>query len=148
MKKLIIISILCAVCLAVKAPEAHIFNIFRPKPTMQHPAKWIQAIVFIESQSGTYNKREPLAQGILQQYPIFVRDVNRILGKKKYSLDDRNDPAKALEMFMIYQYHYNPKMNFERMCRLQSGGPDGYKQSCTDNYYHLVRDKLYSTFYK
>jgi hypothetical protein len=139
---------LCAVCLAVKAPNNHMFNILKPKFTIDHPARWLQAIIWVESQGSTYNKKEPLAQGILQQYPVFVKDVNRIIGKNKYSLDDRNDPEKAIAMFLIYQHYYNPEMNFEKMCKIQSGGPDGYKQSCTDNYYHLVRDRLYTTFYK
>jgi hypothetical protein len=148
MKKIVILSILCAVCLAVKAPEVHIFNIFRPKPTINHPARWLSAILWVESGSGTCNSKELGAVGVLQQHEIFVDDVNRILKKKKYSYDDRNDKAKAIEMFMIFQNHYNPEMNFEKMTKIQVAGPNGMKKKCSEKYYLAVREKLYSDFYK
>jgi hypothetical protein len=148
MKRLIIITILCSSFLAVKAPEAHIFNIFRPKPTIQHPSKRLSAILWVESGSGTYNSKELGAVGVLQQHEIFVDDVNRILKKKKYSYDDRNDKAKAIEMFLIFQNHYNPEMNFEKMTRIQVSGPCGMKKKCSERYYLAVREKLYSDFYK
>ena len=147
---MLIITILCATAIAAKAPETGFIDIVKHKPivNMGSPAEWLNAIIWVESGYGQYNPQEKQAVGILQQHPIFVYDVNRILGKQKYTLDDRNDPVKAIQMFFIYQRFYNPEMNFEKMVRIQSGGPDGYKQSCTDAYYELVRDKLFTKFYR
>jgi len=48
------------------------------------------------------------AIGILQIHPIMVKDVNRILGKEKYTLKDRYSPKKSKEMAVIYFQHYSP----------------------------------------
>jgi hypothetical protein len=134
--------------IAAKAPESHVFNLLRPKPVIDNPAKWLDCIIWVESGSGMYNSKEPEAVGILQQHPVFVDDVNRILKKKRFSYDDRLDPKKAASMFFIYQNYYNPEMNFEKMCRIQVSGPDGMKKKCSDAYYFAVRDKLYSDIYR
>ena len=47
-----------------------------------------------------------LAVGILQQHPIFVDDVNRILGRSVYTYMDRNDVEQAVEMAKIWLLHY------------------------------------------
>jgi len=150
MKKLVIIIILCATAIAAKAPESGVIHIIKHKPIvdMGSPAEWLNAIIWVESGYGQYNPKEPQAVGILQQHPVFVDDVNRIIGKKKYSYDDRLDPKKAIQMFFIYQRFYNPEMDFEVMCRTQVGGPLGMKKKSTDAYYAMVRDKLFSKFYR
>ena len=107
--------------------------------------KWLEAIIFMESGNwgdNAYNKNEPLAKGKLQQYPIFVKDVNRIIGYERYKLKDRLNSRKAEEMFWIYQQYYNPEMNFEKMCRIQCGGPSGQKIKSTLNYYQIVTSIL------
>lgn len=131
------------------APSDGVAEIIIPEPIVSPlpPNEWLKAIVYVESGttgSETYNKNEPQAVGKLQQYPIFVKDVNRILGYKKYSLDDRLNDKKAEEMFWIYQNYYNPEMNFEKMCRIQCGGPTGYYKKGTIGYYNLVKIRLYS----
>lgn len=50
--------------------------------------------------------------GILQITPVYVRDVNRIIGEEKYTLEDRLCPEKSREMFEIYQRNYNPERDF------------------------------------
>lgn len=104
----------------------------------------LNAIIFVESLSGefTYNRNEPEAEGILQQFPVYVRDVNRIIGKELYTLDDRNDPKKAKEMFWIYSKHYCPSLDPEKIIRIQCGGPDGWKEDCTLKYLELVKNAL------
>lgn len=131
------------------APSNGMLSIKIPEPILStlSPKEWLKAIVYVESgtaESGGYNRNEPLAVGKLQQYPIFVQDVNRIVGYEKYSLDDRLDDKKAEEMFWIYQNYYNPKMNFEKMCRIQCGGPTGDHKTGTLSYYNLVKTRLYS----
>lgn len=46
------------------------------------------------------------AAGILQQHPIFVDDVNRILGRRVYTYMDRNDVEQAVEMAKIWLTYY------------------------------------------
>lgn len=144
MKKLILLCLMLLLFRATYAPETGIFILMEEAPIMNESHLWLEAIAEVESGKGqiTYNPNEPLAAGKLQQYPIFVKDVNRILGYEKYTLADRLDDKKAEEMFWIYQNYYNPEMNFEKMCRIQCGGPDGHKQSCTTDYYNLVKTKL------
>ena len=48
------------------------------------------------------------AVGILQIHPIMVKDVNRILGEDRYSLADRRDVRKSVEVFCVYCLHYWP----------------------------------------
>ena len=74
------------------------------------PHQVLQAILEVESFDGkyTYNRHEPLAVGPLQQFPAYVRDVNRILGYPAFKLSDRKNKDKAIMMFWLYQQHYNP----------------------------------------
>lgn len=46
--------------------------------------------------------------GCLQITAIYVKDANRILGYERYTLADRFDREKSIEMFNIVQEHYNP----------------------------------------
>lgn len=143
------IIVICFLSLftSLTAPPVNSLPILRPEPikrifTLQER---LNAIIWVESGNdgaGMYNRNEPLAKGILSQWPIFVRDVNKILGYEKYSLDDRLDSDKAIEMFFIYQRYYNPDLDFEKMCKIQCGGPDGYKWDCTIPYFELVKNYL------
>ena len=82
------------------------------------------------------------AVGLLQIRPILVRDINRILklqnNSKRYTLADRYNPRKSVEMFTIYQGHYNPSGNIERAIRLWNGGSN-YTVRGTQSYYNKVR---------
>lgn len=49
--------------------------------------------------------------GVLQITSIIVEECNRILGDSVYSLEDRYDKQKSIEMFNIVQKHHNPKRN-------------------------------------
>lgn len=46
------------------------------------------------------------AVGIMQIWPIMVKDCNRILGIEKYTLEDRLSPERSIEMFNIWRNHY------------------------------------------
>jgi hypothetical protein len=75
----------------------------------------LNAIILVES-----NNRNVKGQtgdiGILQITPIFVNDVNRILGYKKYKLQDRWNRIKSIEMYYIAQKYYNPIYDFQNAC--------------------------------
>lgn len=93
------------------------------KEIKQKPSKWdifIQALIQVESEGkedavGTKND-----VGILQITPIFVKDVNRILGEKRYTLSCRTDKRKSLEMFEILQNHYNPDKDIDKAIKLHN----------------------------
>lgn len=66
------------------------------------------------------------AVGAYQIWPIYVKDVNRILGKEVYTLADRYDRIKSRQMCRIYITHYG--RTFEEMAAVHCAGPDGWKQ--------------------
>lgn len=150
MKKLILISLLLLVNLPVIfAPESGVVTIIL-NPVIKRtytPQDWLKAMIHVESGikgSTAYNPNEPQAVGILQEWPILVDDVNRILGKKVYKYKDRLNNKKAIEMFWIYQNHYNSELSPEKMCRIWCGGPTGHMKNCTVDYLQLVKDVLNS----
>ena len=74
------------------------------------------------------------AIGILQIWPVFVDDVNRILGKNVYTYKDRWCPVKSREMAKIYLSHYatgrrlGRTPTFEDMAAMYCAGPNGWQQ--------------------
>ena len=87
--------------------------------------------------------------GFLQISPTTVKDCNRINkindNPKRYSLQDRFNRKKSIEMFYIIQNFYNKhgdlgeKGKIERMIRLWNGGPGWVKNPRkTDGYYKKV----------
>ena len=62
----------------------------------------LNAVMAVESNFDTmaYNSKENAA-GVLQIRPIMVREVNRLLGEDKYTLKDRWNKAKSIEMFNV-----------------------------------------------
>lgn len=56
--------------------------------------------------------------GYLQIRPVLVKECNNILKKKKsskrYSLKDRYNKEKSIEMFYLIQENFNPSYNIER----------------------------------
>lgn len=83
------------------------------------------------------------AVGVLQIHKIMVNDVNRILGKKVYSYEDRSDPARSVEICRTYLRHYTRPLKAKGLpdvfyvqyaARAWCGGPDGPTQDCTKSY--------------
>ena len=74
------------------------------------------------------------AVGVLQIRPIMVREVNEIIGENRYSNEDRFDLNKSVEMFVIYQNHFNPEWDLVRAARLWNGGCNGMKKNSTIAY--------------
>jgi hypothetical protein len=88
-----------------------------------------------------------IAVGCLQIHPILVEDVNRITGLK-YTLEDRYNRSKSIEMFYYYITHYATKERIGRdptamdIARIWNGGGNGYKKQSTIKYWNKVI-KLY-----
>ena len=108
----------------------------------------LEAIIFVESRNddSAYAASENAA-GCLQIRPIMVKEVNRILKKRKsslkYSLNDRWDRKKSIEMFNIFVTYY--KFNTaEEIARGWNGGPRGIDKQATGGYWVKVEAELMS----
>lgn len=106
-----------------------------------HTTNWeplIEAIAQVESGKNpkAFNKNGNCA-GYLQITPVVVKDCNQILKKKKYTLKDRFNKQKSIEMFVIYQNAHNPSGNTEKAIRVWNGGPN-YSVKATNKYYRKV----------
>jgi len=110
-----------------------------------------------------------LALGIVQIRPVYVTDVNRILGRKEYNMSDRTDVSKSREMMLIYLCHYVPNIvhnsafrnlltkdledsdfrfsqiewnAMEFAARIHNGGPEGYRRQRTKQYWRAVERQI------
>jgi hypothetical protein len=82
----------------------------------------IEALIQVESGGNPFAVGRSNDVGVLQITPIYVREVNRILKEDVYSLDQRTDIEKSIEMFEIYQGHHNPEKDILRAIHLHNPG--------------------------
>ena len=89
-----------------------------------------------------------LAVGVMQIHPCYVADVNRIVGREQFALDDRTSPAASVTMFLIYIGHYctpariGRAVTAEDIARIHKSGPNGYKKPCSIKYWKKVEKTL------
>lgn len=107
----------------------------------------LKAIAFVESSYNTdaINKNDG-GTGLLQITPIMVYDINRINRLRgdstTYSLEDRLDPYKSIEMYYIFNDYYNHS-HPEEIARAWNSGPKWYtKTHKTDRYWEKVQERL------
>ena len=81
----------------------------------------IEALIQVESEGNPFAVGKTNDLGILQITPIYVKEVNRILGGDFYFLD-RTDIDKSLEMFEVYQSHHNPSKDIHRAIKIHNPG--------------------------
>ena len=89
----------------------------------KEPSEWdifVEALIQVESEGKADAVGKTNDVGILQITPIYVKDVNRILGEDKYTLAERTDTEKSLEMFEILQGHYNPSKSIDKAIKLHN----------------------------
>tara|TARA_A100001037_G_C15150965_1_gene639213 strand:- start:5378 stop:5905 length:528 start_codon:yes stop_codon:yes gene_type:complete len=110
----------------------------------------VRAMIQVESGGkedmvGDKNLRVP-SIGVLQIRPIMVKEVNRILKrqkiKKKYSLKDRFDREKSIEMFYIWKDFHHECDTDEVVARCWNGGPRGWKKESTEWYWTKVTREI------
>ena len=147
-------------CTSVNAPEQKLYEIERLpieqikiehkaeiKPIVRDLEDLIEAMVWVESEGNptAYAKRENAA-GVLQIRPIMVNEVNRILNKNKddrfYTLDDRWDRDKSIEMFYVFVDYYHKDSSYEEIARCWNGGPKGLQKKQTKRYWKKVQNTL------
>jgi len=99
----------------------------------------IAAIIQVESGGDTlaYNSKED-AVGCLQIRPIMVREVNRLLGKDSFTLDDRWSKVKSIQMFNILRSHLKGASD-EQIARVWNGGYNGHNIPQTLQYWSKVK---------
>lgn len=100
------------------------------------------------------NRKNPDAVGYLQITHRLVDDVNEYLniknktvGKVYYSLKDRWNPDKSVEMFWIYMKRYNVGYNLREACRRWYGSySKAYYNSVRSNLARLMEDAGYPEY--
>jgi hypothetical protein len=99
----------------------------------------LMAVMAVESNFDTmaYNSKEN-AVGVLQIRPIMVREVNRLLGENKYTLKDRWNKAKSIEMFNVIRSHLKGASD-EEIARTWNGGYNGKNIPQTMQYWIKVK---------
>ena len=111
----------------------------------------LTALIFVESRGndsaiGDRHLVGNEAVGALQIRPIMVREVNRILkiqkSDKRFTLKDRFDREKTIEMFVIWKNFHHKDSDFEKIARNWNGGPKGYKLRNTERYWNKVQKEL------
>ena len=87
------------------------------------------------------------SEGILQIRQIYVDEVNRILGKEVYKLEDARNLEKSLEMFEILQNYHNPDRDFIQTIYYHNKSTS-YRNRVIKNYnmflaYEKMREKIH-----
>lgn len=106
-------------------------EVFKFSESLEKVSEWdifIEALIQVESEGKADAVGKTNDVGILQITPIYVKDVNRILGEDRYSLSCRTDTEKSLEMFEILQNHYNPDKDIDKAIKLHNPkAPQSYR---------------------
>lgn len=118
-----IILLTCLLLTSCSTEEPIYKQEIKPSPIQMERSDWdifIEALIEVESENNPQAVGSKDDVGILQITPIYVADVNRILGEEAYFLEDRTDRQKSLEMFGILQNHYNPKLDINKAIKLHN----------------------------
>jgi hypothetical protein len=145
--------LLCSMVMVSKTQEVeaeaktpHVEKVSKISSKNSNWDKLIKAIIHVESK-GNPNAKGGSSVGILQITPVCVSQCNIILkrqGKnKKFTLADRKDRNKSIEMFNIIQNEYNPEHLIEKAIRMWNGGPN-YSVRKTERYYQRVMNEYRS----
>ena len=107
----------------------------------------VEAIIQVESRGDSTAKGDRgWAVGVLQIWPIMVREVNRIQEKNgsnvRYGYNDRYSVKKSIEMFHIWREYYHSDSDWETIARCWNGGPSGSSHHRTKCYWNKVRREL------
>lgn len=80
------------------------------------------------------------AVGITQMRKVMWTHITKELKLGKYHIHDRWNASKSYEMFILFQDHYNPDWDIERVSRDWNGGGNlGMRKKMTYSYYQKVK---------
>lgn len=102
-----------------------------------------QALIWVESKgdSKAVGKLDDI--GVLQIRPIIVEDCNRILKYEAFTLEDRLDSLRSVEMFNIIQDHYNPQHDYHLALKIWNGkAPLSYHRKVMDKFNQIKNEAL------
>lgn len=121
--------------LCVSILMTNVVNAHRHDSIENRLAKMVDAFAFVES---TYNPAAVNGDcvGYLQISPIMVREVNRLLGEERYTLNDRWDKNKSIEMFCIIMRRKNPTLNIRKACITWNG------KGTSQEYVRAIQSKM------
>lgn len=113
----------------------------------QHLSEWETtqlALILTESQMDSLAIGKDNDLGILQITPIFVDEVNRLVGKGQFTHQDALSPEKSLQMLAIYQEHKNPSHDTDKAIQLHNPkGGYAYARKVKKN---IARVKTYEYY--
>lgn len=128
---------------AVKKPQPKQV-IFRGEPEILDRL-WL-AVIKQESQSGkkrvSHLSIKENSVGIAQIRPCMVKDCNRIVGKKKWSLADRDNDVKSREMFNTFILNYGKNKPLREVASMWNGGPKGWKKADARAYSAIIMKSM------
>lgn len=102
------------------------------------------ALILTESQMDSLAVGKANDLGILQITPIFVDEVNRLVGKDQFTHQDALSPEKSLQMLAIYQEHKNPAHDTDKAIQLHNPkGGYAYARKVKKN---IARVKTYEYY--
>lgn len=94
-----------------------------------------RALIWVESRGDSKAVGGNNDIGVLQIRPIIVEDCNRILKTERFTLEDRLDSLRSVEMFNVIQDHYNPQHDCHWALKIwNSRAPLSYHRKVMDKY--------------
>lgn len=145
-------AIVCLYTIAILALGfiigAKAFKADSPKAESMHQlSEWETtqlALILTESQMDSLAVGKDNDLGILQITPIFVDEVNRLVGKDQFTHQDALSPEKSLQMLAIYQSHKNPTHDTDKAIQLHNPkGGYAYARKVKKN---IARVKTYEYY--
>ena len=122
-RKTLLTAALCLLALTSVTKTEVIVPSVPNVPVSHETDEWeyfIEALIWVESKGDSSAIGEGDCVGILQITPVYVKDANRLLGKEVYTLEDRFDRQKSIELFNIIQGHYNKSKDIDRAIKLHN----------------------------
>lgn len=102
-----------------------------------------RALIWVESKGDSKVVGSKDDVGVLQIRKPIVDDCNRILGCEAFTLEDRLDSLKSVEMFNIIQDHYNPQHDYHWALKLwNSRAPLSYHRKVMDKFNEIKNEAL------
>lgn len=115
-----------------------------PMPDLSEWETTQLALILTESQMDSLAVGKANDLGILQITPIFVDEVNRLVGKDLFTHQDALSPEKSLQMLAIYQEHKNPTHDTDKAIQLHNPkGGYAYARKVKKN---IARVKTYEYY--
>ena len=68
------------------------------------------------------NKADSQSQGYFQMRKIYIADVNKICGYKRFNDTDRFDYTKSVKMFFIFNNHYIKNWDYRTVAIVHACG--------------------------